>query len=160
MTVLRVTSLRGALDAAARSELGDSLTRAVLEAETGKDTPEARAGVMVQFDEIAPGHWFHGGVAVEERYATNGIFHVAASVMQGPWTAELKAAFIDGLARAIRETVGSPERQTMWFTITEIPDGAWGVNGSVVGIEQFLWAFEPDRQVTIRKFLDAKTPGT
>jgi len=48
----------------------------------------------------------------------------------------------------------------MWFTITEIPDGAWGVNGVVVGIEQLLWAFEPDRQVTIRRFLDGEAPGT
>jgi len=124
MTVVRVASLRGALDAAARSELGDSLTRAVLEVETGRDTPEARAAVMVQFEEFAPGTWYHAGVAVDERYPKNGIFRVAASVMQGPWTAELKSAFIDGLARAVRATVGSPERQMMWFTITEIPDGA------------------------------------
>ena len=46
----------------------------------------------------------------------------------------------------------------MWFTVREVPDGAWGVNGDVVGIEQFLWAFEPDRQATIRKLLDASEP--
>lgn len=160
MTVVRVTSLRGALDDAARMELGDSLTRAVLEVETGKDTPQARAGVMVQFEELAPGHWYHGGVAVEERYPANGVFGVAASVMQGPWTPELKSELIDGLARAIRDTVGTAERQAMWFTISEVPNGAWGVNGSVVGIEKFLWAFDPERQATIRKFLDLGEPGS
>ena len=44
MTMIRVTCLEGTLGREERERLGEKLTNAVLEVETGKDTPEARAG--------------------------------------------------------------------------------------------------------------------
>ncbi len=81
MTMIRVTSLKGTLGREEREQLGEKLTNAVLEVETGKDTPEARAGVMVQFEELPNGHWFHGGRAADELYQRNGLFSVTATVM-------------------------------------------------------------------------------
>ncbi len=159
MTMVRVTSLAGALGDDDREKLGERLTNAVLEVETGKDTPEARAGVMVQFEELPAGHWFHGGRAAEDLYEKNGIFWVTATVMEGPWTAELKADLVARLAGGLRDVAGPAEKQAVWITVHEVPDGAWSVNGRAVGIEQFLWAFEPDRQATIRKLLETKGEG-
>ena len=153
MTIVRVISLEGALSGEDRAGLGEKLTTAVLEVETGKDTPEARPGVMIQFQELPAGHWFHGGRPAEDLYAKNGIFSVTATVMQGPWTRDLKAELSSRLAAALRDAVGAADRQAVWITVHEVPDGAWSVNGAVVGIEQLLWAFEPDRQSTIRRFL-------
>ena len=47
------------------------------------------------------------------------------------------------------------ESPSVWVTVQEIQDGAWSVNGTVIGIEQLLWAFEPDRAATIRALLDS-----
>ena len=153
MTVVRVTSMTGALGAEARRELGEKLTSAVLEVETGKDTPEARPGVMVQFEELAESSWFHGGRAAEDLYDKNGIFWVTAIVMQGPWTSALKAELSSRLAAALREVSEVPEKHAIWITVHEVPDGAWNVNGNTVRIEQLIWAFESDRQATIRGLL-------
>ena len=156
MTMIRVTSLEGTLGREEREQLGEKLTNGVLEVETGKDTPEARAGVMVQFEELPNGHWFHGGRAADELYQRNGIFWVTATVMEGPWTPDLRSELVSHLIGALREVAGTPERQVIWATIREVPDGCWSVNGEVVGIEQFLWAFESDRQATIREVLSGK----
>ena len=156
MTMVRVTCLEGTLGKEDREQLGEKLTNAVLEVETGKDTPEARAGVMVQFEELPSGHWFHGGRAADELYQSNGIFSVTATVMEGPWTPDLRSELVRRLIGALREVVGTPERQVIWATIREVPDGCWSINGDVVGIEQFLWAFESDRKDTIRELLSGK----
>ncbi len=156
MTMIRVTSLEGTLGREEREQLGEKLTNAVLEVETGKDTPEARAGVMVQFEELPNGHWFHGGRAADELYQRNGIFSVTATVMEGPWNPDLRSELVRRLIGALREVVGTPERQVIWATIREVPDGCWSINGDVVGIEQFLWAFESDRKDTIRELLSGK----
>ena len=155
MTIVRVISLEGALGGEDRARLGEKLTEAVLEVETGKDTPEARPGVMVQFQDLPAGHWFHGGRPAEALYAKNGIFSVSATVMQGPWTSELKAELSSRLAAALRDVVGVAQPQAIWITVHEVPDGAWSVNGAVVRIEQLLWAFQADRQATIQDFLAA-----
>ncbi len=154
--MIRVTSLEGTLGREEREQLGEKLTNGVLEVETGKDTPEARAGVMVQFEELPNAHWFHGGRAADELYQRNGIFSVTATVMEGPWTPDLRSELVRRLIGALREVVGTPERQVIWATIREVPDGCWSINGDVVGIEQFLWAFESDRKDTIRELLSGK----
>ncbi len=156
MTMVRVTCLEGTLGKEDRERLGEKLTNAVLEVETGKDTPEARAGVMVQFEELPSGHWFHGGRAADALYQGNGLFWLTATVMEGPWTPELRSALVSRLVGALREVAGTPERQTIWATIREVPDGSWSVNGEVVGIEKLLWAFEPDRQATIQELLSGR----
>ena len=155
MTVVRVTSMAGALRAEDRRELGEKLTSAVLEVETGKDTPEARPGVMVQFEELSESSWFHGGQAAEDLYDRNGIFWVTAIVMQGPWTSALKAELSSRLAAALRDVSEVPEKHAIWITVHEVPDGAWNVNGNTVRIEQLIWAFESDRQATIRGLLES-----
>ena len=155
MTVVRVTSMAGALRAEDRRELGEKLTSAVLEVETGKDTPEARPGVMVQFEELSESSWFHGGRAAEDLYDRNGIFWVTAIVMQGPWTSALKAELSSRLAAALRDVSEVPEKHAIWITVHEVPDGAWNVNGNTVRIEQLIWAFESDRQATIRGLLES-----
>ena len=70
MTVVRVTSIEGTLDRDMRESLGERLTAIVLEVETGKDAVESRPGVMVQFDELCPDRWFHGGRPADELYPT------------------------------------------------------------------------------------------
>ncbi len=156
MTMIRVTSLEGTLGREEREQLGEKLTNAVLEVETGKDTPEARAGVMVQFEALPSGHWFHGGRAADELYQRNGLFSVTATVMEGPWTPDLRSELVSRLVGALREVAGTPERQVIWATIREVLDGCWSVNGEVVGIEQFLWAFESDRKATIQEVLSRR----
>lgn len=153
MTVVRVTSLEGALNPEEREKLADLLTSAVLEVETGNDTAEARAGVMVVFEEIGRRSWYHGGRSVEDLYPPRGIFWLTATVMQGPWTRRLRSDLIGRLSGALRSALELPDRRAVWITLREVPDGSWGVNGRVLGIEQLLWAFEPDRQETIRRFL-------
>jgi len=155
MTVVRVTSLEGALRAEDRRLLGEKLTAAVLEVETGKDTPESRPGVMVQFEELPELSWFHGGKAAEDLYEKQGIFGVTAIVMQGPWTSALKAELSSRLAAALRDVARVPEKHAIWITVHEVPDGAWSVNGRTVRIEQLIWAFESDRQATIRALLES-----
>jgi phenylpyruvate tautomerase PptA (4-oxalocrotonate tautomerase family) len=138
--------------------LGEKLTAAVLEVETGKDTAESRPGVMVQFEELPESSWFHGGKAAEDLYEKHGIFGVTAIVMQGPWTSALKAELSSRLAAALRDVARVPEKHAIWITVHEVPDGAWSVNGRTVRIERLIWAFESDRQANIRALL-ASTDG-
>ena len=160
MTVVRVTSIEGTLGPKMRQSLGERLTTIVLEVETGKDAVEARPGVMVQFDELSPDSWFHGGRPAGELYPTGGVVYAIATVMQGPWTQALKGALSARLGQALREALreaqgdSEGESPSVWVTVQEIEDGAWSVNGTIVGIEQLLWAFEPDRAATIQALLD------
>ncbi len=156
MTMIRVTSLDGTLGREERVQLGEKLTSVVMEVETGKDTPEARAGVMVQFEELPSGHWFHAGQAVDALDQRNGRFWVTATVMEGPWTPDLRSELVRRLVGALREVAGTPDGQVIWATIREVPDGCWSVNGEMVGIEQFLWAFESDRKETIQEMLSER----
>jgi len=78
--------------------------------------------------------------------------------MQGPWTPKRKSERIARIGDEIRNAVGAADPQTMWFTMNEVQDGAWGVNGNVVHIEQLVWAFDAERQATIRRFLDEGQP--
>ena len=89
MTMVRVTSIEGTLGPEMRESLGERLTGIVLEVETGKDAVEARPGVMVQFDELSPDRWFHGGRPAGELYPTGRVVYATATVMQGPWTPTL-----------------------------------------------------------------------
>ena len=61
MTVVRVSSMGPLLSDEQRLALGERLTKSVLEVEVGKDRPEVRPGVMVQFESLPAGHWFHMG---------------------------------------------------------------------------------------------------
>ncbi len=162
MTVVRVTSIEGTLGREMRESLGERLTAIVLEVETGKDTVEARPGVMVHFDELSPDSWFHGGRPADELYPTGRVVYATATVMQGPWTPALKGALSARLGAALREVLreaqedSEGESPSVWVTVQEIEDGAWSVNGTVIEIEQLLWAFEPDRAATIQALLDAR----
>lgn len=142
MTVLRVISEPGRLDAGTRERFAEALTATVLHVEVGSDNPVARTGIMVLFDEVPKDRWAVGGRLDDKYVSKGGRLLILAQAMQGVWTEERRKALIEGFSQAVCSTLGldaSPRTLgSTWVLFHEIPDGSWGAFGSAISIRALI----------------------
>ncbi len=142
MTVVRIVSEPGRLDEEHRTELAESLTKAVLDVEVGSDNEVARRGIMVLFDEQPSDTWAVGGRFDDRYVASGGRILIRTQVMDGVWTAQRRRALIERFSAAVASTIGTGDDRaalgTCWVLFDTIDDGSWGALGGPISLLDLL----------------------
>lgn len=135
MPMINVTMPKGALTAQQRDELTEKLTGQLLKIE-GVDNEASRSIAWVLFHEVEPDSWAVGGQFDDTYVPEGGRFLTIVSVPSGGLHARGKK---DDIARSVhaafREVLQlAPEsgvRWAPWVIVEDVPDGNWGVGGSI-----------------------------
>jgi phenylpyruvate tautomerase PptA (4-oxalocrotonate tautomerase family) len=156
MTVMRVVLAGAQLSPESKSDAARRLMDAFAEVEVGASSEAIRRGFVVHFDEVAAGDLFMGDAPMVEAGESGRAAIVDARVMAGPWNDDMKAQLFERLEKIVRDVANMPKSGAgadFWMTIVEVPEGAWGLGGRAVSIEQLAPVFSDDRQDRIRSYL-------
>lgn len=137
MTIITVTAPDGRIGPAERATLAQTLTDAVLVPEVGQLAPAARVGFQVHFHSLPADGMAIGGVLVAETGAD--VITVDIAVMDGDWSAEVRAEVIRNILAALAEALGTATPSpTWWVNFRIIEEGSWGSRGGVLSILDLL----------------------
>lgn len=142
MPMLDVYIPSGALDADAERTLMDKLTTILLRAE-GADPTDPKVRPMAKAFLHRPEVYVAGDRAEAPHYRV--IATVPEGQLNGP---ERKQQIVADITDAVLEAEGSgsdQDRGRVWVFPLEIPEGHWGSNGRVLGLEHILAAAIGDR---------------
>lgn len=161
MTIITVTSAKGRLSVAARRELAETLTDAVLVPEVGQPAPAARIGFQVRFLELDPDSMAIGGKLLCDLPQAPDVMSIDVAVMEAAWPQSVRTAVIVNLLAALARAVGrSSPSPTWWVTFRVIDEGSWGSRGGVLSILDLLESgvFTQDRIDAIKNNIGRTPP--
>lgn len=164
MPMLRVTAPKGVLNVAQKQSLSEAFTDLLLIGEVGTAAADARKFVHVLFQELdSLTDWFVGGQSrgLEPQGAPPHFFldvfypHAAA-----PPNAkrQLHRALNDALVRVVLGEDAPTDALSNWIVIHEIDEGAWGVRGNSISVNDIFRANQAtsDRLAYTEAFLTAQ----
>lgn len=165
MPMLRVTAPKGLLNVAQKQSLSEAFTDLLLIGEVGTAAPDARKFVHILFQELdSLTDWFIGGQprGLEPQGAPPHFFlDVFYPYAAAPPNAkrQLHRALNDALVRIVLGEDGPPDALSNWIVIHEINEGAWGVRGNSISVNDILRANQAtsDRVAYTEAFLAAET---
>jgi len=134
MPMIDVTYPAGAISADQRQALANELTSALLRAERAPDTEFFRSITWAIVHELPAEHIFAAGQAVQAP-----IVRVEATTPEGALSDRRRAEFVEAATKAVCETFGIAEKESLtrvWVTHREIAEGSWGAGGQVVQFAQ------------------------
>jgi phenylpyruvate tautomerase PptA (4-oxalocrotonate tautomerase family) len=152
---MRVSLVGAQLSEPEKESLAKRLIGAFAEVEVGRDTPAVRSGFLVHFEQVAERDLFMGDRRMSDASGKAAV--VTTQVMAGPWTPAMKAEVFRRIEEIVRDATDMPKSGAgadFWMTITEVPEGGWGLGGSPVSIGRLAPVFAEDRQRRIRAYLD------
>jgi phenylpyruvate tautomerase PptA (4-oxalocrotonate tautomerase family) len=145
MPLVRLTYPRGALTAAQKAHIADTLTDIVLDAEVDAVTAPGRLVTVIQFLEVAAEDW---AVAGELRSAATDPpdhFIVDVVVLEGLLEGERRTAVhrrvTDAFQRAFGEAAHPMLPFRVWVLVHDVREGGWGAGGGTVSaldVAQFI----------------------
>ncbi len=139
-----------------KARLADRVIGAFAEVECGQDNLMIRAGFLMMFESLGVDDVCNGSTPMAKLNASGKAVVIQTQVMAGPWTAEMKADLYGRVQTILREEIDMPRPKgggDLWMTITEVPEGGWGVGGRTVSIEKLAPAFTKNRQERIQHYL-------
>jgi phenylpyruvate tautomerase PptA (4-oxalocrotonate tautomerase family) len=134
MPMIDVTYPADAISAEQRQTLADALTSALLRAERAPDTEFFRSITWAIVHEVPADH-----IYTASRPVPAPIVRVEATTPEGALSDRRRAEFVDAATKAVRETFGIPEQETLtrvWVTFREIAEGSWGAGGQIIQFAQ------------------------
>jgi phenylpyruvate tautomerase PptA (4-oxalocrotonate tautomerase family) len=155
MTIMRVSTAGIELQPDTRANLAKRLIKEFATVEVGYFSETIAAGFTVLIEDIETDNVWMGLFPVHIHPSGKAVV-ITAQVMAGPWTNEMKKAIVSNLDKAVREVLeieSTGAGTNVWITITEIPEGSFGVNGRVVSIADLSQFFSKDRQQRISDYL-------
>ena len=132
--MIDVTLPADSLTAEARQKLADDLTTALLRAERAPDTEFFRSITWAIVHEQPAGTMLAAGRPVQAP-----VVRVEATTPEGALSDRRRAEFVESATKAISETFGIPESETLtrvWVTHREIAEGSWGAGGQIIHFAQ------------------------
>jgi phenylpyruvate tautomerase PptA (4-oxalocrotonate tautomerase family) len=129
----------GAFPGDARARLLHHITEAAAGAERIPADPRKRFTSWVVIDESGPGMWGCGGVDLSSQVLPCiAVVHVPAGVLD----AASRALYVKLLHQAFEQALPAGERRQLATSVIlhEVPDGAWGANGSLWTLPTFAKA--------------------
>ncbi len=165
MPMMRVTTPRGVLNFAQKKALSQAFTDLLLIGEVGTAAPDARKFVHILFQELdSLTDWFIGGQprGIDPHGAPPHFFlDVFYPFAAAPPSAkrQLHRALNDALVRILLGEDVPPDALSNWIVIHEIDEGAWGVRGHSIGVNDILRANQAvgDRLAYTEALLAAET---
>ena len=142
MPCLDVTYPAGALDAATRTHLAESLTTTFLRWEGAPDTEFFRQQCWVYFHELPEGAVNRAGVPADV-----AIYRVNATVPEGAMSDRRKEGLVKDVTEQMLDADGG-ERDPLrvWVLIGERPEGNWGAAGQIIRFAQLREAAKAARE--------------
>jgi phenylpyruvate tautomerase PptA (4-oxalocrotonate tautomerase family) len=134
MPMIDVTYPAGTISAEQRQQLADDLTTALLHAERAPDTEFFRSITWAIVHELPADHMY-----AASRPVAAPIVRVEATTPEGALSDRRRAEFVAAATKAISETFGIPEAETLtrvWVTHREIAEGSWGAGGQIIQFAQ------------------------
>jgi phenylpyruvate tautomerase PptA (4-oxalocrotonate tautomerase family) len=133
--VFELTYPEGALEPAARAQLMDDLTTALLRAERAPETQFFRDITWSYVHELPAGAVHAAGRPVDGRPT----FKLDVTTPEGALSDRRRAELVSDATRLIREAAGIAEDDTLqrvWVLMHEVTDGQWGAGGQVIRFEK------------------------
>ncbi len=150
MPMIELTLEEGALTDAAKADLVDGLTAALLRWEGAPDNDVSRSIAWTYVDERPAGSINVGG-----RPADAPRYRVKLTVPDGALNDESKAGIVGDATRLVLEAEGAADdpaaAMRVWVIVREVADGNWGAAGRVFRLRDIAKAIEsggvpePDR---------------
>jgi phenylpyruvate tautomerase PptA (4-oxalocrotonate tautomerase family) len=134
MPMIDVTYPAGAISSQQRQALADELTTALLRAERAPDTEFFRSITWALVHELPAEHVFAASRPVQAP-----VVRVEATTPQGALSDRRRGEFVAAATKAVAETFGIPEQETLkrvWVVCREIAEGSWGAGGQIVQFAQ------------------------
>lgn len=165
MPMLRITAPKGLLNVALKQSLSEAFTDLLLIGEVGTAAPNARKFVHILFQELdSLTDWFIAGQprGLEPQGAPPHVFlDVFYPYAAAPPNAkhQLHRALNNALVRVVLGEDAPPDALSNWIVIHEIDEGAWGVRGNSIGVNDIFRANQAtsDRVAYTEAFLAAET---
>lgn len=123
----------------ARAALVRRINQAAAQAEQIPNDPRQRALCWVLVEEVRPGAWTCGAADLGAHLLPcTARVYVPAGVLDE----HSRAAYVQGLHEAFERALPAGEQRRLATSVTlhEVPDGAWGVNGSLWRLPEFAQA--------------------
>jgi phenylpyruvate tautomerase PptA (4-oxalocrotonate tautomerase family) len=133
--VFELTYPEGALEPAARAQLMDDLTTALLRAERAPETQFFRDITWSYVHELPAGAVHAAGRPVDGRPT----FKLDVTTPEGALSDRRRTELVSDATRLIREAAGIAEDDTLqrvWVLMHEVTDGQWGAGGQVIRFEK------------------------
>jgi len=134
MPMIDVTYPADSISAEQRETLANELTTALLKAERAPDTEFFRSITWAIVHELPAAHVYAAGRPVQAP-----IVRVEATTPEGALSDRRRAEFVEAATKAVRDTFGIPEAETLtrvWVTHREIAEGSWGAGGQIIQFQQ------------------------
>jgi phenylpyruvate tautomerase PptA (4-oxalocrotonate tautomerase family) len=134
MPMIDITYPEGAISSEQREKLANELTAALLRAERAPDTEFFRSITWAIVHEQPAGTMLAAGRPVQAP-----VVRVEATTPEGALSDRRRAEFVEAATKAISETFGIPEAETLtrvWVTHREIAEGSWGAGGQIIHFAQ------------------------
>ena len=134
MPMIDITYPAGAISADQREALANELTTALLRAERAPDTEFFRSITWAIVHEQPEGTMLAAGRPVQAP-----VVRVEATTPEGALSERRRAEFVGAATKAISETFGIPDAETMtrvWVVHREIAEGSWGAGGQIIQFAQ------------------------
>ena len=134
MPKIDITYPAGAISSEQRETLANALTAALLRAERAPDTEFFRSITWAIVHEQPAGTMLAAGRPVEAP-----VVRVEATTPEGALSDRRRAEFVEAATKAISETFGIPESETLtrvWVVHREIAEGSWGAGGQIIQFAQ------------------------
>ena len=134
MPMIDITYPEGAISSEQRETLANDLTAALLRAERAPDTEFFRSITWAIVHEQPAGTMLAAGRPVQAP-----VVRVEATTPEGALSDRRRAEFVEAATKAIGETFGIPESETLtrvWVTHREIAEGSWGAGGQIIHFAQ------------------------
>lgn len=146
MPIFELTYPQGALTAAAREQLMDDLTTALLRAERAPDTEFFRNVAWSYVHELP-----EGAVHAAGRPVADPTFKLDVTTPEGALSDRRRAELVEAATRLIREAAGIPDDQAMrvWVLCHEVAEGSWGAGGQMVRYQQLREIAKGEREQTV-----------
>lgn len=143
--IFELTYPQGALTAAAREQLMDDLTTALLRAERAPDTEFFRNVAWSYVHELPEGAVYAAG-----RPVADPTFRLDVTTPEGALSDRRRGELVEAATRLIREAAGIPGDQALrvWVLCHEVAEGSWGAGGQVVRYQQLREIAKGQREKT------------
>ena len=133
MPVFEITYPEGALEPAARDQLLDELTTAILNAERAPNHEFFRGVTWGYVNELPA-----GSVVAAGRPVDKPTFKVDLTTPEGALSDRRREEFVVEATRLVREAAGIPEDEGLriFVMMHEVAEGSWGAAGQVVRFQE------------------------
>lgn len=141
MPMIELTLEEGSLTDAAKADLVEGLTAALLRWEGAPDNELARSIAWAYVDERPAGSINVGG-----RPADAPRYRIKLTIPEGALDDAAKSGMVDEATRLVLEAEGSAEDATaafrVWVIVREVTDGNWGAAGQVFRLRDIARAIQ------------------